>query len=1037
MFLTERKFEARIRELEGYRYRDCVPIEQFYIHEDDGDIGAYPPAEYNEQYKMKIGDYWKGRDKYLWLHADVDSHLSSNHHQVVGLFSFGKTGGGNNSGFESLLFVNGKPYQGVDSNHEEVLFDEHTAKGSIHLDFRLWSGLEGGGVPIENEFKLEMAKIGWLDTRVDNLYYTLLAAYEVLMETDNADSAYSILKQMIQDALQRINWTEPGSQDFYESCYEAETSLTRMIQSIQKSSDITIHTVGHTHIDVAWLWRLKNTREKAARSFSTVLQLMRKFPEYLFLQTQPQLYDYMKNDYPEIYGQIKERIAEGNWEAGGAMWLEADCNIPSGESLVRQILHGKNFFKEEFGVDCQYLWLPDVFGYSWALPQILKKSGIHTMMTTKISWNQYNRMPHDTFYWKGIDGTDILTHFITTPEPWNSPDSWFYTYNGYITAKTVKGAWKGYRDKDLSKDLLLSYGYGDGGGGVNRHMLEMRRRFNLLPGMPNVKTSTAGEFFEKLHENVEKSTGYIHKWDGELYLEYHRGTYTSQAFMKKLNRKLELLYRRAEFLTSWLSDNGEWMGNDELKSGWKIILRNQFHDIIPGSSIHEVYEDAKEEYQEAFQLVNQLESQFIQSGMKQTDYSVVLFHSIQSKEMKNVLIPQFTEIPAGIWKDGSGKVLKHQKRLNGWLVEVDTLPSFGAKTLYFEPLEAAQKVESSFNYSNRHLETPFYLVEWNASGQITKIYDKEMSRNVLAEGEKGNMLQIFEDKPLAHDAWDIDLFYQEKMEEIHDLATFDIEENGELTFSIRVTWKYHHSEIAQRVVFYKNDRRIDFETTVDWREKRKLLKVAFPVEIRSTEATYDIQYGNVRRPTHWNTSWDMAKFESVGHQWADLSEPDYGVSLLNDSKYGYDIKENVLRLTLLKSALHPDPQADQGMHSFIYSLYPHLGDWRQGKTVEKAWDLNDPVFAVKGEWLKEESFLEIDSDHIWIDAIKPAYDGKGMIIRLHEYEGRRGKVKLNILKDITSWIETNLMEEPIGEQSKLPLEFEIKPYEIKTFKIIK
>ncbi|MFZ7946924.1 MULTISPECIES: alpha-mannosidase [Bacillaceae] len=1034
MFLTERKFEARIHELEGYRYRDCIAIEQFIAQEDDGKVGAYPPVSYDETSVMKLGDYWKGRDRYIWLHADIDSHLPISSKQVAGLFSFGKTGGGNNSGFESLLFVNGKPYQGVDSNHEEVLFDKEITKGPMSLDFRLWSGLEGGGVPVENEFKLEMAKIGWLDTQVDNLYYTLLAGYEVLKETNEADPNYSVLKQLLQDALLQINWTEPGSAEFYQSCYEADSSLTEALQAIEKTSDITIHTVGHTHIDVAWLWRLRNTREKSARSFSTVLHLMKQFPEYLFLQTQPQLYDYIKTDYPDIYEQMKARIAEGKWEAGGAMWLEADCNIPSGESLVRQILHGKNFFKEEFGVDCTYLWLPDVFGYSWALPQILKKSGINTMMTTKISWNQYNRMPHDTFYWKGIDGSEILTHFITTPEPWNGPDSWFYTYNGFITAKTVKGAWTGYRDKDLSKDLLLSYGYGDGGGGVNRHMLEMREKLDMMPGMPNVKASTAGDFFEKLHQNVAESKGYIHKWDGELYLEYHRGTYTSQAFMKKMNRKLELLYRRSEFLSSWLSENGAWMGDTELKDGWKIILRNQFHDIIPGSSIHEVYEDAKEEYAEAFQIVQQVDKEILQNGIAAADHSVVVINSSHQKDRRNVFVSQFDDFAAGVWKDSNGNVLNHQKRENGWLVEVNSLPSFGAATLYFDPAEAAP-VSSNFVYQDRKLETPYYLVQWNEFGQLTKLYDKESQRSVLEEGTKGNVLQIFEDKPLAHDAWDIDLFYQEKMEEIRDIATFEVAENGELAFSILVTWKYHHSEISQRIVFYHNDRRIDFETNVDWHEKRKLLKASFPVNIRATEATYDIQFGNVKRPTHWNTSWEMAKFETVGHQWADLSEPDYGVSLLNDSKYGYDIKENVMRLTLLKSAIHPDPQADQGQHSFTYSLYPHIGDWRQGKTVEKAWDLNDPITAVEGKWTKEASFLEATADHVWFDAVKPAYDGNGIIIRLHEFEGRRGKVAINIAENITSWVETNLMEEPMGVASTGPIEFDIKPYEIKTFRI--
>ena len=1036
MFLTERKFEARIHELQGYRYRDCTIIDRFFTREDDGAVGAYPPDSYDEHATMNLGDYWKGRDRYLWLHADVDCHLSHYGRKIAGIFSFGKTGGGNNSGFESLLFVNSRPYQGVDSNHEEVLFDEETAKNTIRLDFRLWSGLEGGGVPVESEWKFEEAKIGWLDTKVDNLYYTLLAAYDVLMETNEEDPVFTQLKQLIQDALLYINWTDPGSDEFYESCYESEAALTMALQSIEKSSKITIHTVGHTHIDVAWLWRLRNTREKSARSFSTVLHLMKQYPDYIFMQSQPQLYDYIKSDYPEIYVQMKERIDKGQWEAGGAMWLEADCNIPSGESLVRQILHGKNFFKEEFGVANEYLWLPDVFGYSWALPQILKKSGIKSMMTTKISWNQYNRMPHDTFYWKGIDGSEILAHFITTPEPWNASDSWFYTYNGHITAKTVKGAWKGYRDKELSKDLLLSYGYGDGGGGVNRHMLEMRRRFDKLPGMPNVKSSSAREFFNKLHENVSDSKGYIHKWDGELYLEYHRGTYTSQAFMKKMNRKLELLYRRAEFLTSWLSETGTRLGVDELKEGWKIILRNQFHDIIPGSSIHEVYEDAKKEYAEALQLVNGLEARILEGVIEQSDSSVVLVNSTHVTGSRNVFIAQFADVPLGAWKDEAGTLLHSQKRRDGWLVEVDSLPSLGAKQLYFEPLDDKLEVKTGFTFQNRSLETPYYSVEWNEKGQISKLFDKEAQRHVLAEGQRGNVLQIFEDKPLAHDAWDIDIFYQEKMEEIHNKVTFEVEENGELTFVLLINWKYHHSDISQRIIFYTNERRIDFNTDVDWHEKRKLLKVAFPVNIRATEATYDVQYGNVKRPNHWNTSWEMAKFETVGHQWADLSEPDYGVSLLNDSKYGYDIKENVLRLSLLKAAVHPDPWADQGKHSFVYSLYPHFGDWRQGRTMEKAWDLNDPVMSLVGKWTKDNSFIGMDSDHVWIDAIKPAYDGNGLIIRVHEYEGRRGKVSLDIYGCKPSWVETDLMEEPIGKASDTLIEFDIKPYEIKTVRIL-
>ncbi|MGV3466256.1 MAG: alpha-mannosidase, partial [Heyndrickxia sp.] len=586
------------------------------------------------------------------------------------------------------------------------------------------------------------------------------------------------------------------------------------------------------------------------------------------------------------------------------------------------------------------------------------------------------------------------------------------------------------------KDLLLSYGYGDGGGGVNRHMLEMRRRFDQLPGMPSVKTSTAGEFFEHLHENVANSDAYIHKWDGELYLEYHRGTYTSQAFMKKMNRKLELFYRRVELLSSWLS-NKEKQDQEasQLKDGWKIILRNQFHDIIPGSSIHEVYEDAKVEYEESWQIAEQLESNIINDHLKEEEYAVVALNATHVQDAKNIQVSEFGEYESGTWQDSNGNQLNAQKNQNGWLVEVDSLPSFGAKTLYFKPGSKEEEVDSPFTFTNNQLETPYYIVKWNDQGQWTMLYDKEADRQVLSDGQKGNVLQIFEDKPLAHDAWDIDIFYQEKMEEIQDLVDFQVVENGPLSFVIQVTYQYHHSDISQYIVFYANDRRIDFETKVDWHEKRKLLKAAFPIDVRATEATYDIQYGNVKRPTHWNTSWDMARFETVGHQWADISEADYGVSLLNNSKYGYDIKENNLRLTLLKSATHPDPEADQGSHSFVYSLYPHLGDWRVAKTVEKAWDLNDPVQTFPGKWDREESFVEIDSNHVWVDAIKQAYDGNGIIIRLHEYEGKRGTVSLNVHRDHHGWVETDLMEEPIGDETTSPIVLKVKPYEIKTIRV--
>jgi alpha-mannosidase len=770
---------------------------------------------------------------------------------------------------------------------------------------------------------------------------------------------------------------------------------------------------------------------------------MEMYPEYIFLQTQPQLYEYMKEDYPEIYEQIKERISEGRWEAGGAMWLEADCNLPSGESLVRQILYGTKFLREEFGVECRYLWLPDVFGYSWALPQILKKSGIDVFMTTKISWNQYNRMPHDTFIWRGIDGTGILTHFITTPDPGGNEGAFYYTYNGGISPFSIRGIWDGYRDKSLNRKLLLAYGFGDGGGGANREMLEMRRRLSELPGLPQVTTGRADRYFEELKKTVESADQYVHTWDGELYLELHRGTYTSQAYNKRMNRKLELLYREAEWLQvmSYVTgkETASFQTSDELTKGWKIILRNQFHDIIPGSSIREVYEDSREEYLQAQHIGEKVCRQELAKLVEQDDRVVTVINSAPWHRHEPVLVKK----PAvqGAWLASDDSVCTSQITEDGMLVYVPDVPGMGTTKLSFvsavdEKKETIHRQEH-FIPSQSGIETPFYLVEWNEFGQFTRIFDKEAGREVLADGEAGNVFQVFEDKPKSrHEAWDVDIFYQEKQRTITDCRSLELVEIGPLQAVYRIVWKYMDSVISQDIVFYANSRRIDFRTRVDWHEQRQLLKVAFPVKIRATEATYDIQFGNVKRPTHWNTSWDIARFETVGHQWADLSERDYGVSLLNDCKYGYDIKENRMRLSLIKSALVPDETADQGEHIFTYSLYPHLGDWYSGGTVREAWSLNQPLTLCAGNPLHNiMSLFEFSLANVMVDSVKPAESGEGIILRIHEYAGARGELAIKCGFPFKDWAETNLLEVPLGEPNNGDMKTVIAPYEIKTFLI--
>ena len=1034
MFLTERKLDRRIAEIREYCYREIRHLEEFAVCEDhQGVVNPEVPVEFEGWEKMRTGERWSGRDRYLWLHKEITIPESWKGKRAVGIFDFGNTGAGNNSGFEAMCYINEKPYQGVDVNHKEVFFPEELYGKSFRLTFRLWSGLEGGGVPRIQEHRINRADLGYLDEKADDFYYLSMLMLDTVQCLDEKDPVKYELRTALDQACLLIDWAYPGSGEFYDSLHQADDFLNEKINGMKKDSLVKVKCVGHTHIDMAWLWRLKHTHEKASRSFSTVLRMMEMFPEYIFLQTQPQLYVYIKEDFPEIYEEIKKRIKEGRWEVDGGMWVEADCNLTSGESLTRQILIGSKFIKEEFGKEVEYLWLPDVFGYSWALPQILKKSGIDMFMTTKISWNQYNRMPHDTFKWKGMDGTEVLTHFITTPEPWNEPGSWFYTYNGLLTAKTVKGVWDAYSEKEMNQELLISYGYGDGGGGVNRDLLERRRRIDKIPGLPSLETSTAGAFFRDLKETVKNTDRFVHTWDGELYLEYHRGTYTTQGYNKRMNRKMELLYRTAEWLTAMggvREGRLELAEQEKLTEGWKRILTNQFHDIIPGSSIHEVYEDARKDYETIKNIGKDVIRDYLEKSLEKDETSYTVYNASGWDTDEIAAVPQTA---LGVYTDGEGTVLTSQQGQGVTYVLVKNVPAMGYQRITFHPGQVEEKKEA-FRIEGREIEPPYYILNINDQVQIVKLYNRKYQRNVLAPKERGNVLQMFEDKPLDNDAWDIDIYYQQKMREVTDLKKWEIKEQGSLRLVIGLEWKYMNSTIEQEMILYSTNRRIDFSTHVDYTEREQLLKGAFPVDIRTTYATYDTQYGNVRRPNHWNTSWDQARFESVGHRFADLSERNYGVALLNDCKYGYDVKDNLLRISLLRSGEQPDHMQDIGEHVFTYSLLPHGGDFVEGGVVPSAFELNNPVLAVEGkEKTDAVSFFTLDNPEVEVDAVKKSEDGKYLVVRFHDFAGSRQKVTLKPGFAFSSWAEGDLRERRIEEpHTEEPVAMELHPYEIKT-----
>jgi alpha-mannosidase len=1087
MRLAAQKLERRIAELSLFRYRERRVLDGLKIILSGDSLEEARAGEGGPVYE---GLRWGGRDQYAWFIGSVEFPDAWSGLDVVALIRLGETGSGNCSGYEALAYLNGEPLQALDRNHAELFFGPKIASGGrAELAIRAWSGLtppDGTHQPFDH--RINQLEIGILDEITDDLYYTSLHMLATAQGLEERSPEKHLMMEALEASFRCLDWREPGSSSFYDAVAEARNELRRRLESIPRGQRPQVTAVGHSHIDVAWLWRLQHTREKSGRSFSTVLQLMERYPEYVFLQSQPQLYAYLKKDYPSLYEKIKQKAAEGKWEPTGAMWLESDCNIPSGESLVRQLLVGKRFFRKEFGVDNRMLWLPDVFGYSWALPQILKKSGIDYFMTTKISWSQYNRFPHDTFKWRGIDGTEMLTHFITTP---NNDGSWYYTYNGDVSATSIMGLWDNYRQKEINDELLLAFGWGDGGGGPTRDMLEGLRRFEDMPGAPQVRQGKAEDYFEQLDSRLADHPQ-LPLWDGELYLEYHRGTYTSQAHNKRMNRTMERLLHDAEFLNAFalVLDERHAYPSRLLDESWEIVLRNQFHDIIPGSSIKEVYEDSRVEYEEAEALAVQALNHGVSAldgkgnALDGTDKisdgtDQVLVGKEQVYRVFNSLgwersFPVEIVLPAGIafaeWRTSSGELLETQTVTDGkgpgskTLVSVKNVPAYGYVTLVASGAtsvqadkglvleQAADKTlmhSADWQIDPQRIETPFYHIELNASGQIVSLYDKIAGRQVLASGEPANVLQVFEDKPLANDAWDIDIFYQDKMWEVTELLEVSVVEEGPLRAALGLKWKFHKSEIEQRLVVFRDDPRIDFETRVEWHEQQHLLKASFPVDIRSTKATYEIQFGNVERPTHWNTSWDYARFESVAQRWVDLSEGGYGVSLLNDSKYGHDIRNHTLRLSLIKSAVYPDQTADQGLHEFTYSLLPHNGGWLEAGTHAKACELNTPMFAataVSGGKLQDrQGLLWCDRQNVMIDTVKKAEDDDSLIVRLYEYGGIRGKAKILVdskrLRIIRAE-ETDMMEESLGEVpadfvvSEHEIEMDLKPYEIKTIRIV-
>ena len=1037
---TREKLAARLAELEKYLDRAVVPLSFAW---QPGRLADLRPDGWRP---CPPGTRWGERDEWAVFRTAAEPPAEWAGLPVVARIRLAQEEGG-----EALVYLDGRPYQGLDRHHPVIPLSEAARPGDrweIVLEaytLTSWPGV----------FTLEEAVLAVPDETALGFYHDFRAALETVCHLPAEKPARLDLLAALNEACRRIDWHEAPGEAFRASLREAAAVLREGLAAIPPEEAPTITAVGHAHLDVAWLWPLSQTRAKAARTFATVLRLMERYPEFRFAQSQPQLYAFVEEDHPSLFAEIQARVGEGRWEPLGGMWVEADTNLSGGESLIRQFLLGRRYFRRAFGhPGTPVLWLPDSFGYSAALPQIAAGCGLRYFVTTKLSWNEYNRFPYDSFRWRGLDGTELLAHCLRTPAEWGpAAENRINTYSGRLTAAEIDEAWRTYRQKSVHRELLMAFGYGDGGGGPTAEMIEYGRRLRAMPGLPGLAWGKVSDFFVRLEEKAER----LPVWWGELYLEYHRGTYTSQARTKRANRKSECLYHEAEFLASLAHLWGAEYPREELEEGWRLILTNQFHDILPGSSIGAVYEESGRQYERVEALGRKVRGDALAAliaGIAMPDDGIVVFNPA-SWERRD---PVEAAVPASFagrrLLDPSGREAPYQiVEKTGDEVRLvfaaRGVPAYGYEVYSFAPgLPAAGPPEGESGASLREgeaggfiLENRFFRAEIDPAGRLRSLWDKKAGREAIAAGAAGNELQLFEDKPLNFDAWDINLFYQEKKRILADPAELRILEHGPIRAVLEVRRSFRRSSLVQRIVAYANLARLDFRTEIDWRERHTLLKAAFPVAIHAMNAAYEIQFGSLERPTHANTSWDLARFEVPAQKWADLSEDGYGVSLLNDGKYGYDVRGNVLRLSLLRSPTYPDPEADQGRHEFTYSLYPHRGGWRRG-TVRRAYELNLPLRAVfapahSGARPARFGLLCADARHVVVETVKKAEEAPGLIVRLYEAHGRRGPVTLSFGPPLRAAYECNLVEE---EERAIPheeneLRFRIGPYQIRTFRV--
>ncbi len=941
------------------------------------------------------------------------------------------------------------PLQGLDTLHREIwLADNAPAERHVQV---LLDGFAGISQPANHRVHMQESALAWLDADVEGLYWDARVLLEVIATLPQTSPERAHYLHTLDEAFRLLDWGDPPNGPFFAAIKRARAYLQARVFEQTPPEDVAprpvVHALGHAHLDVAWLWPLRVTRIKAADTFANALALMAHDPNYTYTQSQPYLYRVIAQDRPQLFAQVKAQIEAGRWDATGGMWVEPDTNIPSGEALVRQLLYGMRYFQQELGVRPQVLWLPDTFGFSAALPQLMRQAGLRYFFTSKLSWNEYTRFPYDTFWWEGLDGSRVLAHMATTPSlAVRAQGIERTTYDARMHAQEVWETWTRYRQKRLNHHVLMAYGLGDGGGGPTREMSERRARMENLAGFPQVMPSTAECFFADLENTASQE---LPRWVGELYLQYHRGTYTSQARVKRHNRKLEALLHDAEALaTSAYLLEGDYP-QEALERAWETLLLHQFHDILAGTAIGSVYEEAEQAYQEAEQAVRTARDAAIQTLARHVRWDVgmqglVVFNTLSTDEGGpiEVTLPGTGAVEI-VGPSGRRKPIQWlDKEARRALVIPNHVPPYGHKAYIVRQVDSAPTVPvyDPVICTAERLENGCLRAEFDARGNMTRLYDKKFGRDVLAEGELGNQLWLYVDRPRKWDAWDVDESLQEQGWRLEPEGV-RVVEAGPLRGTLEIRYTFNKSRVVQYVRLLTDRRLLRFDTQVDWHEQHLLLRARFPLAVHAARATYEVQFGALERPTHRNTAWDAAQFEVPAQRWADLSEHGYGASLLNDCKYGYSVRDNVLALSLLRAPTHPDPDADQGEHTFTYALYPHGENWRE-EVIAWAGRLNHPLLVHYSEgggtWLPVTfGVVRSETPCAVVETVKRAEDEEALIVRVYEAHGERCTARLTFGAPIVRAEEVNLLEEPQGavETVGAALRCALTPYQVRTFRI--